>query len=40
MRNIIVFVVSSIMLLTAITANAGGVVCADFGSQAEAECFE
>ncbi|WP_435979505.1 excalibur calcium-binding domain-containing protein [Psychrobacter sp. DM4] len=39
MKNIIVCAVSSIILLTAVPANAGGVVCADFGSQAEAQAY-
>lgn len=39
MKKFVVCAISSIMLFTAIPANAGGVVCADFGSQAEAQAY-
>ena len=39
MKNIIAFAVSITVLFTAIPANAGDVVCADLGSQAEAQAY-
>lgn len=39
MRKIIGYLVSMAILVVASPAYAGGVVCADFGSQAEAQAY-
>ena len=39
MRKIISYSVSIAILIAAYPAYAGGVVCADFGSQAEAQAY-
>ena len=39
MRKIIIYAASFVILFMTIPANAGGVVCADFRSQAEAQAY-
>lgn len=39
MKKIISYSISLAMLIAVVPAYAGGVVCADFGSQAEAQAY-